>query len=80
MGEMCTDSESQHRTESIVNEETIARIAREHLDIETLKTRSSDSLDFHECAVWCIRAALNAAFEAGAAAARGANETAGCEA
>lgn len=62
-----------------MDEETIARIAREHLDIGALKTRNMDSLDFHECAVWCIRSALKAAFEAGAAAARGANETAGGE-
>ena len=43
----------------------IERIAREHLDIETLETRRSDELDFHEVAVWCIRAALEAAYEAG---------------
>jgi hypothetical protein len=41
------------------------RIAREHLDIETLETRNMDSLDFHEVSVWEIRQALQAAFEAG---------------
>lgn len=51
-------------------EEALSKIAREHLDIETLKTRNSDGLDFHECAVWCIGSALKAAFEAGKAAAK----------
>ena len=40
-------------------------IAQKHLGIDTLQTRSSDSLDFHETAVWCIRSALEAAFKAG---------------
>ena len=41
-------------------------IAKKHLGIETLETRKSDRLDFHDTAVWCIRDALNAAFKAGA--------------
>ena len=41
------------------------RIAQKHLSIETLETRHRDSLDFHDCAVWCIRAALEAAYLAG---------------
>ena len=40
-------------------------IASEHLGISTLKTRNSDSLDFHNVAVWQIEAALRAAFDAG---------------
>ena len=40
-------------------------IAERHLFLETLETRNSDSLDFHEHAVWAIRSALEAAFEAG---------------
>jgi len=43
----------------------IARIARLHLDVETLETRKRDALDFHDLAVWSIRAALNAAYAAG---------------
>jgi hypothetical protein len=35
------------------------------LGIETLETRRSDSLDFHDVAVWCVRDALEAAFNAG---------------
>ena len=40
-------------------------IAHKHLGIETLETRNSDRLDFYDCAVWCIRDALEAAFKAG---------------
>jgi hypothetical protein len=40
-------------------------IAQRHLNIETLETRKSDGLDFHDVAVWCIKDALEAAFEAG---------------
>jgi len=43
----------------------IAEIARVHLQIDTLEARRSDSLDFHDCAVWNIRAALEAAYLAG---------------
>ena len=42
-----------------------AKIAREILDLETLETRSMDSLDFHELSVWEIREALEAAYNAG---------------
>jgi hypothetical protein len=41
-------------------------IARQHLDILTLDTRRSDSLDFHNVAVWSVADALKAAFDAGA--------------
>ena len=44
-------------------------IAERHLFLETLETRNADSLDFHEHAVWAIRSALEAAFEAGRCAA-----------
>ncbi|MCC7408093.1 MAG: hypothetical protein IT442_08475 [Phycisphaeraceae bacterium] len=44
---------------------TIQTIARDLLGIETLETRHSDRLDFHDLAVWQIRQALAAAFEAG---------------
>ena len=40
-------------------------IAQKHLRIETLETRKSDRLDFHDTAVWCLRDALEAAFKAG---------------
>lgn len=41
------------------------QIARRHLGLETLETRHSDRLDFHDLAVWSIEAALKAAFDAG---------------
>ena len=43
----------------------IQNIAREVLQLETLETRLLDELDFHNLAVWQIREALEAAFEAG---------------
>lgn len=49
---------------------TLEAIAKRELRIETLKTRKSDSLDFHEVAVWSLKAALEAAFQAGIDAAR----------
>lgn len=44
---------------------TLARIAHTELGIETLETRSSDRLDFHEVSVESLRAALDAAYRAG---------------
>lgn len=46
-------------------DEIFTAIARDHLFIETLETRRSDSLDFHNVAVWAVRDALAAAYEAG---------------
>lgn len=46
-------------------EQLLTQIAQQHLDIETLETRWSDRLDFHDVAVWCIKAALEAAYQAG---------------
>ena len=40
-------------------------IAQKHLSIETLETRNSDRLDFHDVAVWNVRQALEVAFKAG---------------
>ena len=45
------------------------QIAQQHLDIDTLETRHRDSLDFHDIAVWRIKDALQAAFNAGQQAA-----------
>lgn len=44
----------------------LSEIAKKHLGIPTLETRKSDRLDFHDVAVWSLRAALAAAFESGA--------------
>ena len=43
----------------------LLEIARRQFHIETLETRNRDRLDFHDGAVWAIRAALEEAFEAG---------------
>ena len=48
----------------------LAEIARTTLGLETLDTRRSDSLDFHDLAVWQIKQALHAAYEAGRASAK----------
>jgi hypothetical protein len=46
-------------------EQLLTQIAQTQLGIESLETRQSDSLDFHDVAVWCLRDALEAAFNAG---------------
>jgi len=46
-------------------ETLLTLIAQKHLGIETLQTRSSDRLDFHDTAVWSLKDALEAAFKAG---------------
>jgi len=43
----------------------ILEIARRRFFLETLETRNSDRLDFHDVAVWAIRDALAEAYEAG---------------
>lgn len=50
-------------------EQQLQKIALDHLFIETLETRNSDRLDFHDVSVWGIKSALEAAFEAGRKAA-----------
>lgn len=51
-------------------ETLLQRIALDHLFIETLATRHSDRLDFHDVSVWSIKSALLAAYEAGRQAAK----------
>ena len=51
--------------DTAVRDALILTIAERHLFLDTLETRNSDRLDFHEHAVWAIRSALEAAFEAG---------------
>ena len=46
----------------------LTQIALDHLFIETLATRNSDSLDFHDVSVWGVKSALMAAYQAGLAA------------
>jgi hypothetical protein len=47
-------------------ETLLTQIAQTHLGVQTLETRNSDSLDFHDVAVWSLREALAAAYKAGA--------------
>ncbi len=49
-------------------------IARDHLNVPTLQTRRADGLDFYGVAVWQVRAALEAAYQAGLVAGRRANQ------
>jgi len=52
------------------SEALLLEIAARHFHtIETLETRNRDRLDFHDVAVWAIRAALEEAYAAGVAAA-----------
>lgn len=53
------------RREQERRQKTLEQIAARHLFIETLATRRSDSLDFHEVSVWGVKAALKEAYEAG---------------
>ncbi len=55
---------------STTRDNKLTTIAREALGLETLETRNSDSLDFHDTAVWCIKEALEQAYEAGRQSAR----------
>lgn len=51
-------------------DESLATIAKAHLDLDTLETRNADYHDFSTQAVWSLRAALEAAYEAGKKAAK----------
>ena len=53
----------------VAAEIAVADIAQRLLHLDTIATRNSDVLDFHELAVWTIREALVAAYNAGAQAA-----------
>jgi isoaspartyl peptidase/L-asparaginase-like protein (Ntn-hydrolase superfamily) len=53
-------------SETRINE-ILTAIAKKHLHLRTLETRSVDALDFTEQAVWALEAALREAFNAGAA-------------
>jgi hypothetical protein len=53
------------RAAAPTKDELFSLIAERHLNIETLETRNADGLDFHDLAVWSLKDALDAAFEAG---------------
>jgi uncharacterized protein len=56
---------SYMKRERSAGDKVIEDIAKQHLGLSTLETRRSDSLDFHDLAVWQLRAALEAAYRAG---------------
>jgi len=58
---------SYMKRERSAGDKVIEDIAKQHLGLSTLEIRRSDSLDFHDLAVWQLRAALEAAYRAGAA-------------
>lgn len=59
-------AEQTRKTREASLNELLAAIAKEHLpQIETLEPRNRDCLDFVDCYVGSIKAALKAAYEAG---------------
>jgi hypothetical protein len=46
-------------------DQLLAQIALDHLFIETLETRNSDRLDFHDVSIWGVKSALMTAYQAG---------------
>ena len=52
----------------VIDDAILTPIARSRLDIETLLTRNSDALDFHDVSVWGVKQALRDAYSAGLAA------------
>jgi len=46
-------------------DQLLTEIAKKHLSLETLETRNSDNLDFHDVSIWSLKEALQEAYEAG---------------
>jgi hypothetical protein len=65
-----TTGKTYPRKAPITKDQLFTQIAQQHLKVETLVTRNADSLDFHDVATWSIKAALEAAYEAGRKARR----------
>lgn len=63
---MSTSLGPNWQTPAEKREEVVEKIAQNYLGF-TLKTQNSDSLDFHDTAVWSIRQAMELAYEAGRA-------------
>ena len=58
-------SQTTRRNTAQTLDALLTRIAQEHLFIDTLETRNSDSMDFHDVSVWGVKEALLAAYQAG---------------
>jgi len=65
---MKTTTPTKKTAQDAAKNARLEQIAKTILDMETLETRHSDRLDFTEQAVWTLKAALEAAYEAGRAA------------
>ena len=52
----------------VIDDTILTPIACSRLGIETLLTRNSDALDFHDVSVWGVKQALREAYRAGLAA------------
>ena len=63
-----TTTQKTRRNPAQTLDALLTRIAQEHLFIDTLETRNSDSMDFHDVSVWGVKEALLAAYQAGLAA------------
>lgn len=46
-------------------DELLLEIAKKHFFLDTLETRNSDSMDFHDVPVWSIKSAIEEAYQAG---------------
>ena len=57
--------EEFEKLESKILDKKLEQIAKECLNIETLKTRHSDSLDFYDVSVWSVKEALKVAYKLG---------------
>ena len=53
----------------------LEQIALKHFFIETLETKHSDRLDFHDVSVWAVKSALEAAYAAGIEAGKNTSTT-----
>ena len=62
---LCKEPPNMPTTTTDIKDQQLAEIAARVLGIATLDTQKCDSLDFHDLAVWSIRKALEAAYEAG---------------
>lgn len=54
-----------HKVKRLEARDSVLRNIASLAGFQTLETRNSDALDFREIAVWTMRTALEAAFEAG---------------
>ena len=76
--EVCADVEQRNRyldaaakcDREVEIDKLLAGIAKRELRVPTLDARNSDSVDFHEVAVWSLQRALRLAYRAGRDAAK----------